>query len=363
MKSYRMTTFGGFALHAPSGEPVAVSTRKQMALLAYLAMHAGRVMHRATLSTWFWGNDDEERARHSLSQALYGLKRLLGSTVICGRGQMVWLADGHIRVDALELARLANDRSAEALSTVEQLYHGDFLAGLEIGEDSFDHWRLGEQERLRRIAHRSLDTLISSGSMGLLDHDALLRASRSLLRVDPFDEQAHCRIMEIYARQGVRNMAIAHFQKLTADLDRELDLQPSERLVDAYRAICENTEPVRSMPYRLEDYAFVVEQIPQAVVVTDMENRIVGWNSASERVFGFSKQEMIGRSPTMLYAPNGDSRLADDILGKALESGSWSADVTLMTKGGRSCRQRRIVAPLYSPEGRCIGAFGQGLAS
>ncbi|MEQ5842960.1 PAS domain-containing protein [Paraburkholderia acidicola] len=362
MKSYYMTTLGGFALRAPSGEPVPVPTRKQMALLAYLAVHPGRVMHRATLVTMLWGADEEDRARHSLSQALYGLKRLLSGDAICAQGQMVWLADGCIQVDALEMTRLADDRSVHATATVERLYQGDFLAGLQTGEEPFDHWRLSEQERLRRIAYCSIDTLISSGALGLRDHDALLRVSQSLLRVDPFDEQAHCRVMEIYASQGVRNMAIAHFQKLAADLERELDLQPSERLVEAYEAICNNTERVRPMHYRLEDYAFVVEQIPQAVVVTDLENRIVGWNRASERVFGFSKSEMIGRSPTMLYAPNGDSRLADDILGKALESGSWSADVTLKTKSGHSCRQRRIVAPLYSPEGRCIGAFGQGLA-
>ncbi|MFM0635896.1 BTAD domain-containing putative transcriptional regulator [Paraburkholderia metrosideri] len=362
MKMFQMITLGGFALLDTGGVPLAIQTRKQMALLAYLAVHPEKVFTRAILAPIFWGRDDEVRSRHSLSQALYDLKRVVGSDVVCTHGQMVWIGKETIKVDALELIRLAGDSRAEASHTADRLYQGDFLAGMALDEEPFDHWLLAEQERFRRIAQRSIGALISTGGEPL-DNDDLLRVSRSLLKVDPFDEQAHCRIMEIYARQGVRSLAIAHFEKLAADLDRELDTRPSVRLVSTYQAIRDNAGHVSATPYRIEDYAFIVEQIPQPVVVTDMNHRIVGWNERSEQVFGFSKSEMFGRSLTMLYAPNRDSRLADDILGLALERGSWAGDVTLVTKGGSCSRQRRIVAPLYSPEGRCVGAFGQGLVS
>ena len=360
MKMFHMVTLGGFTLLDSGGVPFAIQTRKQMALLAYLAVHPDKVFTRATLAPMFWGSDDEARSRHSLSQALYDLKRVVGSDVVCTHGQMVWIGKDSIKVDALELAKLAGDSGTEASLAADRLYQGDFLAGMALDEELFDHWLLAEQARLRRIAQRSIGALISAGGESL-DNDGLLRVSRSLLKVDPFDEQAHCRIMEIYARQGVRNLAIAHFEKLAADLDRELDARPSVRLVSTYQAIRDNARHVSATPYRIEDYVFIVEQIPQPVVVTDMNHRIVGWNEKSERVFGFSKSEMLGRSLTMLYAPNRDSRLADNILGLALQRGSWAGDVTLMAKGGCCSRQRRIVAPLYSPEGRCVGAFGQGL--
>ncbi len=360
MKMLHMVTLGGFTLFDASGVPFAFPTRKQMALLAYLAVHPDKVFLRGALAPMFWGDDDEARSRHSLSQALYNLKRVVGCDVVCTRGQMVWIGKDAITVDALELTRLASHSSAEASLAAEHLYQGDFLAGMEIDEQPFDHWLLAEQERMRRIAHRSIGALILNGG-DALGNDDLLRMSRSLLKVDPFDEQAHCRIMEVYARQGVKDLAIAHFERLAADLDRELDTRPSVRLTSTYQAIRDNAEHLRPVPYRIEDYAFIVEQIPQPVVVTDMNHRIVGWNGRSEQIFGFSKSEMFGRSLTMLYAPNRDSRLADDILGLALERGSWAGDVTLVTKGGHGSRQRRIVAPLYSPEGRCVGAFGQGV--
>jgi PAS domain S-box-containing protein len=53
-------------------------------------------------------------------------------------------------------------------------------------------------------------------------------------------------------------------------------------------------------------YAFVLEQLPHPVVVTDIQNRIVGWNQLAEDAFGFTKGEICGRSPTLVYAPDRD---------------------------------------------------------
>jgi hypothetical protein len=71
---------------------------------------------------------------------------------------------------------------------------------------------------------------------------------------------------------------------------------------------------------------------------------------------------MVGRSPTMVYAPDHDSTLADEILRKAIAGGRWSGDVTLIAKDGSTRRQRRVVAPLFGPEGEIVGAFGHGFA-
>jgi DNA-binding SARP family transcriptional activator len=80
MKMLHMVTLGGFTLFDSGGVPVAFPTRKQMALLAYLAVHPDKVFLRGALAPMFWGDDDEARSRHSLSQALYNLKRVVGST-------------------------------------------------------------------------------------------------------------------------------------------------------------------------------------------------------------------------------------------------------------------------------------------
>lgn len=357
MSLYHILTLGRFAVLDARGAPLALATRKQAVLLAYLAMQPNSMCARELLATTFWGEHDEVRARHSLSQALYDLKRCLGPQVLRSNGQLVWLTQGTVTVDAIEVLRLADDRSHEASLAADRLYQGDFLPAMELDQQAFDGWLAAERERVRRAAHRSIGALLASGA-DTLDGDEMLRLSRALLKVDPFDERAHCRIMETYARQGLKQMVVAHFDRLTADLDRELDVRPSIQLVRAYESILRDTAEPAAPTFRIEDYVFVVEQIPHPVLVTDMHNRIVGWNSRSERLFGFSKEEMVGRTPAMLH---GDAGLVASIIDSALEYGSWTGEITLLTKDGQRCRQRRVVAPLFAPDGRRLGAFGQSL--
>ncbi|MCJ0764904.1 BTAD domain-containing putative transcriptional regulator [Variovorax terrae] len=359
MNLYHLVTLGRFAVFDSKGMPLTLSTRKQSALLAYLSMQPNNICGRDVLATTFWGADDETRARHSLSQALYDLKRCLGPQVVRSSGQLVWITKGTITVDASEVLRLAEDRSSEASLAADRLYQGDFLPGMELDQEEFDSWLMTERERVRRAAQRSIGALLSAGP-GALDGDEMLRISRSLLKVDPFDERAHCRIMETYARQGLKQMVVTHFNRLAADLDRELDVRPSAQLVSAYESILRETAAPAGPVFRIEDYVFIVEQIPHPVLVTDMHNRIVGWNTQSEQLLGFSKEEMVGRTPAMLH---GDSGLAARIIDSALEFGSWTGEIALLSKDGKRCRQRRVVAPLFAPDGKRLGAFGQSVPS
>ncbi|MES2184601.1 MAG: BTAD domain-containing putative transcriptional regulator [Pseudomonadota bacterium] len=357
MNLYHIVTLGGFAILHSNGMPLVLATRKQAALLAYIAMQPNGMCRRNVLAATFWGEHDEARARHSFSQALCDLKRCLGPQVLRSGGQFVWLVKGTVTVDAVELLRLADDRSRDAGLAVDKLYQGEFLPAMELDQPEFDDWLTVERERIRRAAHRSIALLLSNGAEPM-DCDEMLRISRSLLKVDPFDERAHCRIMEAYARQGRKQMVVAHFNRLAADLDRELDVRPSTLLVSTYESLLQGIPAPAEPVFRIEDYVFIVEQIPHPVLVTDMHNRIVGWNSQSQQLLGFSKEEVVGRTPTMLH---GDSRLHDQIIGSALEWGSWTGEITLLAKNGKCCRQKRVVAPLFAPDGTRLGAFGQSM--
>jgi len=240
---------------------------------------------------------------------------------------------------------------------IDRLYQGDFLPGMELDQEGFDSWLRAERERVRCAVHRAIGTLLAADGPPM-DEDELLRISRAVLKVEPFDERAHCRIMETYVRQGRRQMAVAHFNRLLVDLDRELDLRPSAQLVSAYETLLRDKAPMPQPVFRIEDYVFVVEQIPHPVLVTDTHNRIVGWNARSEMLLGFSKNEMVGRTPASLH---GNSGLVERIIEDALEFGSWAGEITLLAKDGRSCRQQRVVTPLFAPNGERLGAFGQSM--
>ena len=155
MTKLRLTTFGGLAFQDSRRCAVGFPTRKAAAMAAYIAMHPGKKIRRERLANMFWGDKTDRQARHSLSQALSDLKRILGEDTILSEGQFVHMNVEAIEIDAFDMARLADDRKLESLTVAEQLYQGDFLAGMELEQEEFDAWVLSERERLRQLAHRA----------------------------------------------------------------------------------------------------------------------------------------------------------------------------------------------------------------
>ena len=60
--------------------PRALPARKAQALLAYLAVRAGRAHARETLTGLFWGDVGERQARQSLRQTMVRLRRALAGS-------------------------------------------------------------------------------------------------------------------------------------------------------------------------------------------------------------------------------------------------------------------------------------------
>src|SRR5215831_20622552 len=127
----RLLTLGRLTLVGSGGEEheSLAKRRRKLALLAVLAM-ARRPIARDTLVEMFWGEQDEARARHSLSNALSCLRRRLGAKAITTRDAEVALSsDASLVVDALELANLVEARE---FGRAAALYGGPFLDGCYV---------------------------------------------------------------------------------------------------------------------------------------------------------------------------------------------------------------------------------------
>lgn len=150
-QAFRLITLGQLALIASDGsEDASLATRRRkLALLAVLAT-AGRPLSRAVVAEMFWGDQDEKRARHSLSDALSHLRRVLGRDAITARQTDVWIApDCRLTVDALDLTAAAGARDA---ARVVGLYGGPFMDGVCVPRScTFEQWAVRERDRLERL--------------------------------------------------------------------------------------------------------------------------------------------------------------------------------------------------------------------
>jgi len=114
-KRFRLLTLGRLTLEGEAGEDDGALARRRskLAVLAVLAM-TRRPMTRDTLIGMFWGEQDEQRARHSLSNVLSSIRRVLGQDAVATRDVDVALTlAARLDVDALELAAAIGDADPE----------------------------------------------------------------------------------------------------------------------------------------------------------------------------------------------------------------------------------------------------------
>src|SRR5215831_16205694 len=86
---FRLRTLGRLTLTVVDGETESLADirPRHLAVLAVIALST-KAMPRDKLVAMFWGDEDETRARHSLSNALSGLRAVLGADAITSLWRM-----------------------------------------------------------------------------------------------------------------------------------------------------------------------------------------------------------------------------------------------------------------------------------
>lgn len=227
---------------------------KPTALLTYLLLSRSRGMHRRdALVAMFWPELDHKRSRAALSQALYLLRKALGSEVLESRGmEEIGVAADAIWCDALEFrTALDEDRLEEALA----LYGGELLPGFFTSEAiGFERWLDAERMELSHLAAEAAWELAA-------DHEATGNTSaaghwaRRAAKLTPYDESAVQRLMEILARLGDRSGALRAYEAFRVRSAEELAIEPSDSTVDLAGRIRASVAGPKSDPAALEPVA------------------------------------------------------------------------------------------------------------
>jgi len=245
-KGFRLVTLGRLMLCPPTGRVVEGldelnARRRKVALLALLALRR-RSISRDTLLEMFWGAQDEARARHSLSDAVSHLRRVLGrDSIIATRSELSLAGDIPLIVDALEFAERA--ASAEERLQAIASYGGRFLEGVYVaGSSSFENWAAKEQARFERIFIAACElecaALVSRNALS----DAAIVAER-WLDAEPFSSNAALALIDVLALPGSREgkaRALAAYERLRMRLAREFDVAPDAAVVRRAREITES---------------------------------------------------------------------------------------------------------------------------
>lgn len=231
----RLTTLGGASITRNGREHEALTARKQQfALLAYLALEGPATRDRLLLL--FWADRPEEKARHSLSQALYAIRNELGEECLSAVGDRVGLASETVAADARELEEAAAEEDWE---TVVDLYGGPFLDGFYLSDaPEFEEWAGRTRTRLARIARRAFSEIIQARLEGGNTAEAL-RVAWRWASLDPLEDEAQHTLIALLAETGDRTGALRQFELYRERMARELEVEPLEEtqeLIERVRA-------------------------------------------------------------------------------------------------------------------------------
>jgi DNA-binding SARP family transcriptional activator len=206
------------------------------AIFKYLLTHRDQPTPRDVLMDLFWPDAAPEAARNNLNVAIHGLRQALKavsdvpvvlfheSAYRLNPDLMVWL-DVEEFERHVAAGRRYEDAGQLAAATAEYevatgLYQGDFLA-----DDPYEEWPMLARERLR-VAY--LDTLdrLSQLYFSQGKYAACATLCQQILAHDMCREDAHCRLMRCYSRQGQHHLALRQYQACVEALRTELDVEP-----------------------------------------------------------------------------------------------------------------------------------------
>lgn len=136
---------------------------------------------------------------------------------------------------------MAPAEAADLARTALQLYHGEVLPG-----ERYADWATGRREAAARLHIQVLEFLLADAMRNERVSEAL-EILEQLIECDPYEEQHHLQLAEIYARNGSRARALRVIERAARVLE-ELEIPPSESLAQARRALSTAMSSEESLP-------------------------------------------------------------------------------------------------------------------
>jgi predicted ATPase/DNA-binding SARP family transcriptional activator len=239
----RVGLLGELEVRDDDGREVVVAGAKQRALLAVLALQAGRVVPTEQLIDALWGEDPPAGVRNGLQGLASKLRRTLGSgDLVAMRGGGYVLEVPTDAVDAHRYEQLVRSGRAAAadgdldaavarLAEADALWRGDPLADFP-----YEDFAVGVATRLAELRLAATEERLDL-ELQLGRHVAAIAALEELVAVHPLRERSRGLLMLALYRAGRQADALRAFQEGRRVLAEELGLEPGHELRQLEAAI------------------------------------------------------------------------------------------------------------------------------
>ncbi|MCB0211700.1 MAG: AAA family ATPase [Anaerolineae bacterium] len=236
-----------------AGNPLKLSRRKSIALLAYLAV-TRQPYPRDVIAGLFWPEFDQSAARMNLRRDLSWLRQQLPEDILLiDRSDIEFNAKADVRIDVHQLeAGLASSQShdhpddtlcaecSQSIMKAIELYQGEFMAGFSLADCvEFDEWLFFQREQRRQEVSVGLQRLVT-WCCQQKSLEAGINYGRRWLSLDPLNESPHRALMQLYAWSDQPAAALRQYDECVRLLDEEFGIAPEPETMTLCEAIKAN---------------------------------------------------------------------------------------------------------------------------
>ena len=262
MSPHLVLQFLGLPQISLNDQPVVTDRRKAIALLAYLSVndigHPSQRYTRDSLSALLWPDYEQAKAFSNLRRTIWEVHEALGENWLIADRESVRLNPAaEIDLDVSHFQSLLSQAREQTefslciplLNDAVKLYRNHFLTGFSLKDaHPFNEWAFAESEELRHKLADAL-TLLSDDYCGLGQADKAIPHARRLTTLEPLNEAAHRKLMEVYLQAGQHGLALKQYQTCEQILRKELNLDPQPETRALYKKIRKreiNTIPIEN---------------------------------------------------------------------------------------------------------------------
>lgn len=218
---------------------------KSIAIIALLLCHENKRVAREKIISMLWA-ESFETASYNLRYNLWNLKKILpqdeGEDFILSTKEYCCINPKYrYESDVDRLRGLTYEtvgaQDAQQLTLCKELLKGEFLDQLYIKDcESFNDWILLERTRYQKLYRACLEALYQYFRSGEKCAEAIEQLEE-ILKIDPYEEECHFHLMELYVQAGNRSQAILQYKKCYSLLREELNVLPEGKIRELYYSI------------------------------------------------------------------------------------------------------------------------------
>ncbi|OQY44684.1 MAG: hypothetical protein B6242_12155 [Anaerolineaceae bacterium 4572_78] len=225
--------FGGIQIKLDEQSIIGSMSKKEQALLAYLAIESDYSHDREKLAGLLW--TDQTRHSSFLLITRQTVQFNPGSDYSCdvvafNAHQAACHVHNHHHVEQCQVCMMQ-------LQPAVELYHGDLLEGISIANASaYEDWLLPKREWLRRQNVNSLEYLTNYYRQRG-EYQRAQNYAHHWFEMEPLIEAPCEQLMLLLTFRNRRTEALLTYEKFTNLLYEELEIEPSKRLIELYHRI------------------------------------------------------------------------------------------------------------------------------